>query len=95
MAMREEPTIARAEEVLQYLGSFDEIRRYYEAREMAVHDEVTRLMGARQEGRQESRQEGIEMRNIQIVKNMRDLGMAALDIAKITGLTVEEIENIE
>ncbi|RCX17873.1 putative transposase/invertase (TIGR01784 family) [Anaerobacterium chartisolvens] len=87
MAMREEPAIARAEEVLQYLGSFDEIRRYYEAREMAVHDEITRITGARQEG--------IEMRNIQIVKNMRSQGIKDDDIAKLTGLTVEEVENIK
>ena len=50
MAKREEPAIARAEELLERLGSFDEIRRYYEAREMAIHDEVTRLTGAKAEG---------------------------------------------
>ncbi|WP_278278809.1 hypothetical protein [Anaerobacterium chartisolvens] len=40
-------------------------------------------------------QKGIEVRNIQIVKNMRVLGMAASDIAKATGLTVEEIQNMK
>jgi predicted transposase/invertase (TIGR01784 family) len=32
------------------LGSLDEIRRFYEAREMAIHDEITRITGAREEG---------------------------------------------
>ena len=50
MAKREEPALARAETILEHLGSFDEIRRYYEAREMAIHDEVTRLTGAKAEG---------------------------------------------
>ena len=44
--------IARAEEVLKQLGSFDEIRLYYEAREMAIHDEISRITGAREEGRE-------------------------------------------
>ena len=52
MAKREEPAITRAEEVLKQLGSFEEIRLYYEAREMAIHDEISRITGAREEGRQ-------------------------------------------
>ena len=60
MAKKQEPAIARAEEVLERLGSFDEIRRYYESREMAIHDEVTRLTGARAEGIEEGIAKGIE-----------------------------------
>jgi predicted transposase/invertase (TIGR01784 family) len=51
MAKKAEPAIARAEEILKQLGSFDEIRRYYEAREIAIHDEITRITGARAEGK--------------------------------------------
>jgi hypothetical protein len=57
MAKEAEPAIARAEEVLKRLGNFDEIRRYYEAREIAIHDEITRLTGARAEGRAEGKTE--------------------------------------
>ncbi len=53
MVMSTNPVIAKAEELLEQLGSLDEIRRYYEAREMAIHDEVTRITGAREEGREE------------------------------------------
>ena len=59
MAKKQEPAIARAEEVLERLGSFDEIRRYYESREMAIHDEVTRLTGARNEGMAKGLTEGM------------------------------------
>lgn len=38
MAKRE-ACLAKAEELLERLGGFDEIRRYYEAREMAIHDD--------------------------------------------------------
>lgn len=34
------PAIAKAEEILEHLGTLEEIRRYYEAREMAIHDEI-------------------------------------------------------
>ena len=60
MVKREEPTIKKAEDVLEYLGSLDEIRRYYEAREMAIHDEVTRTIGAREEGLREGMERGME-----------------------------------
>ncbi|RCX13480.1 putative transposase/invertase (TIGR01784 family) [Anaerobacterium chartisolvens] len=107
VAMREEPAIAKAENILEYLGSLDEIKRYYESREMAVHDEITRLVGAREEGLQEGMekgiekgiekglQEGIKIRNIQIVKNMRSLGMKDEDIAKSIGLMIDEVESIK
>ena len=50
LVMKEEPAIAKAEEILEHLGSLEEIRRYYEAREMAIRDEITRITGAREEG---------------------------------------------
>ena len=55
MAKKAEPAIARAEEILTQLGSFDEIRRYYEAREVSIHDEITRITGARAEGKLEGK----------------------------------------
>ena len=53
MAMNVDPVIAKAEELLETLGSLDEVRRYYEARDMAIHDEVTRITGARAESEAE------------------------------------------
>jgi predicted transposase/invertase (TIGR01784 family) len=41
MAMQANPTIRSAEELLHRLGSLDEVRRYYEAREKAIHDEIS------------------------------------------------------
>ncbi|NLC44974.1 MAG: hypothetical protein GX783_11945, partial [Clostridiales bacterium] len=106
---REEPAIARAEEVLKQLGSYDEIRRYYEAREMAIHDEISRITGAREEGikagrtegraegRAEGREEGIEegerKKAIQIAESL----LGILDIRTIsekTGLPIEDVEKL-
>lgn len=36
MAINNDPVIAKAEKLLERLGSLNEVKRYYEAREMAI-----------------------------------------------------------
>lgn len=90
MAAKEEPTIAKAEELLEYFSSLDEIRRYYDAREMAVHDEVSRIAGAREEGKEEGKEEG----QMEILKKLVSAGMEAEKIADITGVPLEKIKSL-
>lgn len=87
MVMKVEPTIAKAEEILEYLGSLDEIKRYYEAREMAVHDEITRITGAKEEGRTEEK--------VEIAKKLIAMGMEAVQIIEVTGLSEEEVKRLQ
>jgi predicted transposase YdaD len=84
MAKEAKSSIARAEEVLKRLGNFDEIRRYYEAREIAIHDEITRLAGARAEGRAEGRTEGrAEGKTELVLKQLsKKFGFVPSDIRK-------------
>ena len=89
MAKKAEPAIARAEEILEQLGSFDEIRRYYEAREIAIHDEVTRIMGAREEGREEGQAE----KSIEIAKKLLDI-LDDATIAEKTGLSPDDVAKL-
>lgn len=83
MAIKAEPEIAKAEEILQYLGSLEEVRRYYEAREMAIHDEITRTMGAKEEGK------------IEVAKRMISKGMDDKDIMELTGLDTETVQRLK
>ncbi len=76
MAKKAEPAIARAEEILTKLGSFDEIRRYYEAREIAIHDEITRITGARAEGKLEGKTD------LLIKQLSRRFGLLPVDLQK-------------
>ncbi len=46
------------------------------------------------EGKLEGIEEGIEIRNIEIAKNLLQLGLFLSDIAKATGLSEEEIEKL-
>jgi len=103
MAINNDPSIAKAEELLETLGSLDEVKRYYEAREMAIHDEVTRITGARAEGRAEGEAEGIAKGKLEgelegkleTAKNLLSMGMNIRDIVAATGLSVEEIEQLQ
>ena len=87
MVMKAEPTIAKAEEILEYLGSLDEVKRYYEAREMAIHDEITRVTGAKEEGRNEEK--------VDIAKKLILVGMDVKQISDITGLPEENIRMLK
>lgn len=86
MAKKAEPAIEKAEKILEHLGSFDAIRRYYEAREIAIHDEISRITGAREEGQREM--------SLQIARNL----LGILDdhtISEKTGLTLEEVRSLK
>jgi predicted transposase/invertase (TIGR01784 family) len=87
MAMNNDPTIAKAEELLERLGSLDEVQRYYEAREMAIHDEVTRITGARAEGKAEGKLED--------ARKMLAKQMPEELITEITGISREELEKLK
>jgi predicted transposase/invertase (TIGR01784 family) len=91
MVMKVEPAIAKAEEILEYLGSLDEIKRYYESREMAVHDEITRATGAREEGEKA----GMLAEKKEIAKKLITMGMNMMQIIELTGLSEEEIKGLQ
>jgi predicted transposase/invertase (TIGR01784 family) len=91
MVMKEEPTIAKAEQILEHLGSLDEIRRYYEAREMAIHDEITRITEAREEGFSQ----GITREKSDTARKMLLKNMDESLIAELTGLSPQQLHKLK
>jgi predicted transposase/invertase (TIGR01784 family) len=91
MVMKQEPTIAKAEQILEHLGSLDEIRRYYEAREMKIHDEITRITEAREEGLTQ----GITREKSDTARKMLLKNMDERLITEITGLSSEQLQKIK
>ena len=68
-----------------------------QARSMFLHDQANRLWGARQDGLEEGKAEGLAeayIRTIETVRKLLARGMAAKEIADITGLPLEEIEGL-
>ena len=107
MAMKAEPAIEKAQKVLGYLGTNEEIRRYYDLREKAIHDEITRITGAREEGLQLGIQQGIQQgiqrgmeqgmkqQRLDAAKKMINDGLEDKLIEKYTGASLSEIENLK
>ena len=94
----EVPEMEEAINAYYTITASSEFREIERLRAKARHDEAQALHHARQEGRQEGiwegRQEGISERNIEIVQNALQMKMPIEDIAKLTGLTCEEVENL-
>lgn len=86
----EVPEMEEAINAYYTITASSEFREIERLRAKARHDEAQALHHARQEGRQE----GISERNIEIVRNALQVGMPIEDIAKLTGLTCEEVENL-
>lgn len=95
MAIKAEPAIAKAEEILEYLGSLEEVRRYYEAREMAIHDEITRITGAKEEGKIEGKIEGEISKAQEIAKKLVAMGLDMKQISEVTGLSEQQIKAMQ
>jgi conserved hypothetical protein (putative transposase or invertase) len=87
MAMNNDPMIAEAEKLLERLGSLDEVKRYYEAREMAIHDEVTRITGAKAEGIMEGK--------LEAARKMLAKQMPEELITEITGISLDELRKLK
>ena len=99
MAIKAEPAIEKAQKVLEYLGTNEEIRRYYELREKAIHDEITRLTGAKEEGIKQGIQQGIQQgehkKGFEVARNMLLDGIEDTIIEKYTGISKDDLEKLK
>jgi predicted transposase/invertase (TIGR01784 family) len=99
MAIQANPAIAKAEELLHRLGSLEEVRRYYEAREKTIRDEANRLAGAREAGWEEGREKGEAIGEakglMKTARNMLAKGLPDDLISEMTGLTLDEIAKLK
>jgi predicted transposase YdaD len=93
-----------------YVTNDKEVLREYHMREMALSDWTSGVNHARREGRQEGRQEGRREGRVEgrkegleegwqkgqkeIARNLKTMGDPVDKIARVTGLTVEQIEKL-
>ncbi|MDR0668657.1 MAG: Rpn family recombination-promoting nuclease/putative transposase [Treponema sp.] len=98
MVAEKNPVIGEAYSRLRVMSEDEANRMIYEARLKAQRDEYSRIQGAllkdreegRQEGREEGRQEGREEK-LKIVRNLKNLGIPVEQIARATGLSIDEL----
>lgn len=78
-----EPALGKAMTALAYLSQDEEARRLYEMRQKALHDEASRLEGARLEGK------------LEVAINMLAKGMEIATISELTGVARNELEKLK
>ena len=107
MGTEGKPAVQKALHSLQMM-SLDEVnRRLYEAREMFLHDQATRMQEAKEEGLEEGLMKGKEQgvkegilegkkqERETVAKNLLSLGMDTEFVIKATGLDKSEIEKLK
>ena len=82
--------IYKANEKLTFLANDKEALRLYHMRELAQIDYNSGMRRAKDEGKKEGRIEG----RIETARNLKEMNMPHEQIAKATGLTLEEIKNL-
>lgn len=89
------PNIDKAVNVLTTMSQDKKARAEYLSREMALHDEATKIEEAMEEGRAEGRAEGEEQAKIETAKSLLKLGVDMDIVIKSTNLTKEKLIELE
>ena len=99
MAAEGKPAIQKACNNLQIMSLDEENRRLYEAREMFLHDQSTRMYESREEGLEEGmkkgREEGVEKGKETVAKNLLTKGMDDEFVMDTTGLDQSIIDKLK
>ena len=83
--------VRKAYNILEVISKDDKARAAYESREAELHDQMTRLKSAREEGIKE----GIKEATIKNARNFLIMGLDVDMIVKGTGLSVDEVQSIK
>ena len=83
-----------AENLLMSISQGERERAVFRSRRMYQTDQQSNIATAEDRGVQRGRAEGRVERNIEIARQALQMKMSAADIAKLTGLTYEEVERL-
>ncbi len=92
--MEKNKEIEEAMNELEKISKDRELRRVAELREKAIRDEKNGLRHAREEGKEEGKVEGIKETAVKIAQSLKKENFTTEKIAELTGLTVQEIEEL-
>ncbi|EEM02148.1 hypothetical protein bmyco0002_55120 [Bacillus pseudomycoides] len=94
IAMDQDPILQKAMDKWEHMSQDASFRQAYEAREKILMDEAAGIAHALNKGREQGLQEGKLAERVQLVRGMHKNGMPIGDIAKFTGLPVEDIQKL-
>jgi predicted transposase/invertase (TIGR01784 family) len=87
-------TIGKFQSVMDKIRRDPAMRRTYEQYEKAESDWTSGINGAKREGIREGLEKGMQMRNWEIAKELKGIGLPADQIARATGLSVSDIAGL-
>ena len=93
--MKENKDINKAIDELEQVSGNEKLRRIAELKEKYIRDEQASIEYAQNEGYRQGEAKGKVERNIEIAKNMLKENINIELISKVTGLSLEEIENLK
>ncbi len=86
----QDPAIQKALTTLEFLSQDTETRRLYRERQRSLHDYVSDVEGAREEGLEKGREEGRR----EVAGLMLARGMDVALVSELTGLSPEDIQHL-
>ena len=92
--MEKNENMKKAKEKLNTLSANDELRILAELREKAIRDEKSLKEGYYNDGKLDGLKQGLEQKNKEIAKKLKEKGLSIDFIIEITNLTKEEIEKL-
>ena len=92
--MKNNESMKKAKEKLNTLSANDELRILAELREKAIRDEKSLKEGYYNDGKLDGLKQGLEQKNKEIAKKLKEKGLNIDFIIEITNLTKEEIEKL-
>jgi predicted transposase/invertase (TIGR01784 family) len=89
------PEVKQAGAILIRLSADEQVRLEEEAREKARRDEYARIKLAKKQGLEQGLEKGLEQGLEKAARGMLAEGIAENIVAKITGLSLEQIEELK
>lgn len=89
--LKREEGVEMAIERMRQARASDEVREMILVREMALHDEATRLSHARRKAAEEGRAEGAEMERRALARKLIDSGMDLQRVLELTDMRPEDL----
>ncbi|KFN02016.1 hypothetical protein DJ93_3318 [Bacillus clarus] len=88
--MNQDPVLQKAMNKWERMSQDSSFRQAYEAREKELMDEAAKFAHAEQQGIKK----GLNKEKVQLIRGMHKNNVSAEDIAKFTGISIEEIRKI-
>ncbi len=90
----QDPAIQKALTTLEFLSQDAETRRLYQERQRSLHDYVSDVEGAREEGMEKGIEKGREEGRREVARRMLARGMDVALVSEVTGLSPEDIQRL-